>query len=104
MEDISLLEERLKNGGFEGIESVVHKTPFGPWAKDKRLQKAGMFALLHAETGFHSYGLAALTRILGLDPDEADKVCTGGLAATKDKKNHMYTKWWVYLLLAWGWG
>lgn len=33
--------------------------------------------------GFHSYGMAALTRILRMSNEEVDKVCSGGLNAVK---------------------
>jgi hypothetical protein len=67
----------------------------------------GMMMLLLAETGFHSYGmfageckkkmwwlivsgLLAFTKILGMDSEEADKVCRNTTAATKNKSLHSY--------------
>jgi hypothetical protein len=64
--------------------------------------------LLIAEQGFHSYGtymhtskgdmkwrlnvlgLLAFTKILGMDPTEADKLCREAVAATKNKSIHSY--------------
>jgi hypothetical protein len=33
-------------------------------------------------------GLLAFTRILGMDPNEADKICRETIAATKNKSIH----------------
>jgi hypothetical protein len=35
-------------------------------------------------------GLLAFTRILGMDPQEAEKLCVDTTAATKDKSIHSY--------------
>jgi ribosomal protein S13 len=35
-------------------------------------------------------GLLALTRILGMDPQEAKKICAAATAATKNKRIHSY--------------
>ena len=49
-----------------------------------------MMILLMAETTFTAYGMAALTRVLGIDTEEATKLCDLAYASTKDKRNHMY--------------
>jgi hypothetical protein len=35
-------------------------------------------------------GMLAFTKILGMDPNEADKLCRATIAATKDKSLHSY--------------
>jgi hypothetical protein len=35
-------------------------------------------------------GLLAFTRIMGMDPDEADQLCRDAVAATKNKSVHAY--------------
>jgi hypothetical protein len=40
--------------------------------------------------GFEAYGLAPLTRVLGIDHKKAAEICRGGLDAAKNKKNHIY--------------
>jgi hypothetical protein len=66
-----------------------------------------MMMLLVAEQGYHSYGMLAnsnctrvwwltvpgmlaFTKILGMDPKEADKLCRDAVAATKNKNLHSY--------------
>ena len=39
---------------------------------------------------FHAYGLAAFTRVLGMDHKEADRLCTDGVNAVKNKNNRLY--------------
>jgi hypothetical protein len=65
--------------------------------------------LLSCETGFHAYGtyagdcqtwpamrwlivsgLFAFTKILGMDSEEAEKLCIDATAATKNKSVHSY--------------
>lgn len=84
------LSERLEKAGFADIKSFAIKQPFGPWAKDKKLKKLGMMLLLQGEQGFHSYGMMAFTRMLKMDPKEADTLCRAAIAATKNKKTHAY--------------
>jgi hypothetical protein len=62
--------------------------------------------MLLCEQGFHSYGtyvssasqtrwliftgLLAFTKILGMDPEEAKKLCDGAVAGTKNKNVHSF--------------
>jgi hypothetical protein len=73
-----LLRDRLEKAGFVDVQTFTLHLPNGPWPKDKyeprttihsrnltysplglnrNLKKLGMMLLLHAETGFHSYGI-----------------------------------------------
>jgi SAM-dependent methyltransferase len=51
-----MLEQRLKEAGYEDIHAFNLKLPFGPWAKEKRLKELGCLTLLGAESGFQAYG------------------------------------------------
>jgi len=62
----------------------------GPWAKDKTLKQVGAMCLLSAETGYHSYGMAAFTRILGMEPEKASKICDDGVKSARNKNYHGY--------------
>ncbi|CCX31508.1 Similar to mRNA 3' acc. no. Q4IPA4 [Pyronema omphalodes CBS 100304] len=94
----SNLVEYLENAGFVDVVVNKVKLPHGPWAKEKRLKQAGTMALIAFDTGFHSYGMAAFTRILGMSNEEADKLCYGGLNAVRNRANHTYT----YLHIVYG--
>lgn len=47
--------------------------------------------LLSAVSGFHAYGLAAFTHILGMDAAEADKICNNAIAVARNKNHHVYS-------------
>jgi hypothetical protein len=55
----------LQDVGFVDVEVMTAKEPLGPWPKDERLKRVGAMGLLHHETVFESYGMAAFTRVLG---------------------------------------
>lgn len=56
-----ILTDRLRSAGFEDVQVVSHKQPFGPWPKDGQLKNIGAMTLMMAETGiFEAYGTASL--------------------------------------------
>ncbi|KAI5844900.1 S-adenosyl-L-methionine-dependent methyltransferase [Tricharina praecox] len=93
--DARHLRDRLTAAGLVDVHSYAIKQPFGPWAKDKRLKEAGIMIWIMAEEGFTSYGLAAFTRMLGMDSEEAAKLCRDGYQATRERKSHLYTVHYV---------
>ncbi|KAI5800577.1 S-adenosyl-L-methionine-dependent methyltransferase [Pyronema domesticum] len=88
--DLAFLKNLLENAGFEGVTTCQAKELVGPWAKDPRLKRIGALTLLNAETVFESYGMAVFTRILGMDVDEARKMCENALLAARNKNYHIY--------------
>jgi hypothetical protein len=88
--DLEMLENLLKKAGFEDIKTMTAKEPFGPWAKDPRMKKIGAMQLLHCESVFESYGMAAFTRVLGMDFAEAKAICDAAKLAAKNKNYHIY--------------
>lgn len=83
------------DAGFIDVTVVNSKSPYGLWPKEKHLKQAGMLGLITIESGFHSYALALMTRVLGLSKEEATKICDEArdailLRAKKDKV-HSYT-------------
>jgi hypothetical protein len=81
----------------------------GPWPKDTRLKNIGALVLLNCQTGglnpaslsadwklmgwsegFHAYGMAAFTRILGMDKEEADMICGNAYKAVRNKNYHLH--------------
>ncbi|KAI5811876.1 S-adenosyl-L-methionine-dependent methyltransferase [Pyronema omphalodes] len=87
LESMKLLMEKA---GFEDVHVSEAKEPVGPWPKDWRQKKIGAMVLLHCETVFESYGMAAFTRVLGMDVDKARAICNAALAAARNKNYHMY--------------
>ncbi|KAI5811885.1 S-adenosyl-L-methionine-dependent methyltransferase [Pyronema omphalodes] len=84
----------LENAGFEDIHALEAKEPIGPWPKDPRQKRIGAMSLLNFEGGFESYGMAAFTRVLGMEVDKARAICNVALAAVRNKNYHMYGKFY----------
>lgn len=49
--------------------------------------------------GFHAYGMAAFTRILGMETKDADELCTSASKSIRNRNIHSYTYLQVFLLL-----
>lgn len=45
---------------------------------------------LNCDTAFHAYGMLALTKTLGMDSADADKLCTEAMKAARNKLSHGY--------------
>ncbi|KAF8248369.1 S-adenosyl-L-methionine-dependent methyltransferase [Wilcoxina mikolae CBS 423.85] len=84
------LKENLESAGFVDIKTNKKKEPIGPWAKDKRLKSVGTMTLLNGEEAFHSYGMMAFTRILGMETEAAEKLCRDAVQAMYNKNHHIY--------------
>ncbi|KAI5787939.1 S-adenosyl-L-methionine-dependent methyltransferase [Pyronema domesticum] len=86
------LRARLEDAGFVDINVTNVKQPYGPWAKDRRMKNVGAMVLLMNDSGLmEAYGMAAFTRVLGMEQDEALKICKDAQAAIRNKNFHMYT-------------
>jgi hypothetical protein len=88
--DLAFLKTLLENAGFEGVTACQAKEPVGPWPKDPRLKRTGALTLLNGETAFESYGMAVFTRVLGMEVEEAQKMCENALLAARNKNYHIY--------------
>ncbi|KAI5812899.1 S-adenosyl-L-methionine-dependent methyltransferase [Pyronema omphalodes] len=97
-QDTENMKRKLEEAGFVDVKVVRAKQPIGPWPRDKALKRTGAMVLLACETGFHAYGMAAFTRILGMSTEEADRLCTEAVAACRNKKYHIYN----YMHVAYG--
>jgi AraC-like DNA-binding protein len=87
--ELEKIKAILEEAGFEDVQTFTAKEPFGPWPKEPRLKKIGAMVLLHSEEAFESYGMAAFSRILGMDEEKAREICSATLGATRNKNVHM---------------
>src|SRR5690606_7137873 len=85
------MRAQLEAAGFVDVQVVSFKHPYGPWPKDRRLKHIGNMVLLNMETAIEAYVMAAAVRILGMETEEAKKMCANGLKAIKNKNNHIYS-------------
>lgn len=56
----------MEEAGFENVTERRFKLPIGPWSKDKKLKKLGMWNLVHCESGIEGWAMALLTRVMGV--------------------------------------
>ncbi|KAI5790468.1 S-adenosyl-L-methionine-dependent methyltransferase [Pyronema domesticum] len=89
--DMPFLKRLLEKAGFEDITTFKANEPVGPWPKDPRLKKIGAMQMLHSETLFESYEMAAFTRALDMDVKKAQELCDAGRAANLNKNYHTYS-------------
>ena len=87
------LEQTLNDSGFLDVEVETWKQPMGRWPKAKELKKAGSLFTMSAETGYHAYYMALLTRVHGWKSEDADELCKKAYAAHCDTKSgvHAYS-------------
>lgn len=87
-----LLEPVLREIGFINVHHQIAKGPLGPWAANRKEKEIGAYMLLSAETGFEATGIELFTSVLGMDPDEAQRIIQESLKQAKSKKIHAYGK------------
>jgi hypothetical protein len=91
IDDIETLRQRFEAAGFEDIRIKTVKEPIGPWTRDKRMKKIRAMVLLHCESVYEAYGVATFTRVLGMDHDEAQRICENAIASSRNKNYHLYS-------------
>jgi len=86
------LDNFILDAGFDKVNHEEEKLSLGTWPADKKQKDIGAFMLLVTEHGFESYGMALLTRTLGMDVQEANEFITEAKKESRSKKIHSY---WV---------
>ncbi|KAK8164115.1 S-adenosyl-L-methionine-dependent methyltransferase [Phyllosticta citrichinensis] len=89
------LEGCFKDAGFENIAVKTYKVPLGPWAKDERLKKIGMFNLLQAVEGIEAFSIRLFTKCLGWTLEEVQVFNAKVVADFKSKSTHSYFTYYV---------
>ncbi|KAI5811868.1 S-adenosyl-L-methionine-dependent methyltransferase [Pyronema omphalodes] len=92
--ELQSMKTLLEKAGFEDVHALEAKEPVGPWPKDARHKRIGAMSLLNGETAFESYGMAAFTRVLGMEVENSRAICDASLAAIRNKNYHMYSKYY----------
>ncbi|KAI5808402.1 S-adenosyl-L-methionine-dependent methyltransferase [Pyronema omphalodes] len=92
--ELASMKLLLEKAGFGDVHASEVKEPMGPWPRDPRQKKIGAMSLLNLETGIESYAMAAFTRVLGMEVEEARAICNSALTAFRNKNYHMYTKYY----------
>lgn len=77
--------------GFTNVTERLERIPSSPWPKDKKLKELGYYHMHNLLDAMDSYGLAPLTRILGMERVEAEVLLAAARTEIRNKKNHFYT-------------
>ncbi|RPA95921.1 S-adenosyl-L-methionine-dependent methyltransferase [Choiromyces venosus 120613-1] len=88
--NIQSIKDDFRTVGFENVGETRHKVPWGPWPKERRKKEQGAWVLMITESGFESFGMALMTRTLGMENIEVSKLCEEAFAELKTKKYHLY--------------
>ncbi|KAI5799824.1 S-adenosyl-L-methionine-dependent methyltransferase [Geopyxis carbonaria] len=86
------LDGMIRDAGFVDVEQRIYKLPWAPWPKDSRLRALGKHTLSVTQSGFETYGLALLTRVLGMDATAANSLMEGAFKEVRSKKSHTYNR------------
>lgn len=68
------------------------KLPLNTWPADKAQKELGAYFLLTAQSGFEAFGLALLTRQLGMTPEEVRVLTDGSKKDAKNRNIHSFAK------------
>lgn len=77
--------------GFTNVTERLERIPSNPWPKDKKLKELGYYHMHNLVDAMDSYGLAPLTRILGMERVEAEVLIASARAEIRNRKNHYYS-------------
>jgi len=92
------LDNFILDAGFDKVSHEEMKMPIGTWPADKKQKDIGAFMLLHIEDGIEAWGMAPLTRILGMDVIEVKEIITEAKKESRSKRVHSY--WVLHLYYA----
>ncbi|TGZ76703.1 S-adenosyl-L-methionine-dependent methyltransferase [Ascodesmis nigricans] len=85
----SMMRECMENAGYVDVVAKTINIPWGPWPKNKKLRELGAYFALNGTAGFEAYGLAAITRGLGMEEAEAKKICHGAYYDILNRNIHV---------------
>ncbi|GME22855.1 putative tam domain methyltransferase protein [Neofusicoccum parvum] len=81
--------------GFVDVREHALKLPVGPWARDQRLKKVGLFERVNMDEGIEALTLMLFTRALGWSVDEVQVFLAGVRREVKRKDVHAYYHFYV---------
>ncbi|KAL3476804.1 S-adenosyl-L-methionine-dependent methyltransferase [Aspergillus californicus] len=80
----------MQEVGFQNVTEQRFKLPIGPWSKDAKLKKLGMWNLVHCEQGIEGWAMALLTRVMGWTFTEVQVFLAQMRKGLRDPKTHAY--------------
>lgn len=83
-------EKEFKEAGFEDYRVTIKNLPLGTWPANRKMKELGQWMQLMVNTGFEAYGLGLLTRVLGMDVEEARKLFADCAQEVQKRSVHGY--------------
>jgi len=90
------LDSYILDAGFDKVRHEVMKLPHGTWPADKKQKEIGAYMLLTTEDAFEAYGMALLTRTLGMKIPEVQELITAAKKESRSRKVHAYAPQHLY--------
>ncbi|KAG0126685.1 S-adenosyl-L-methionine-dependent methyltransferase [Tuber indicum] len=90
------LDQFILDAGFDKVRHEEMKVPLGTWPADKKQKEIGAFLLLTTEHAFEAFGMALLTRALGMGIPEVQELITAAKRESRSRKIHPYTNQHFY--------
>lgn len=84
------LKTWMREAGFVDIEEHILKLPVGPWPKDKRLKRVGLFEMVNMDEGVEGLSMMAFTRALNWSPERVHLFLADVRKQAKDRSVHSY--------------
>ena len=84
------LKQLMADAGFVDIQEHILKLPVGPWPKDPRLKKVGMFESVNMTAGIQGLTMMLFTRTLGWSSEQVELFLMDVRKDVKNKKIHSY--------------
>ncbi|RPA94716.1 S-adenosyl-L-methionine-dependent methyltransferase [Choiromyces venosus 120613-1] len=90
------LDRYILDAGFEKVNHEEMKLPLGTWPAEKKLKEMGAFLLLTTGNAFEAFGMALLTRTLGMSIPAVEELITSAKKESHSKKIHSYSHQHLY--------
>jgi len=85
----------MEEAGFIDVEEHILKLPVGPWPRNLRLKKVGLFEMVNMIEGIQGLTMMLLTRCLGWTATEVELFLMDVRKDVKNKKLHSYYHFFV---------
>lgn len=89
--------DRLKRNGYTNVTGRWEMWPYTPWNKEKTLKERGQYILLGTQQALMSYSVALLTRHMGMEKEEVEKLCKDTTRElVKGNQKYWQKAWFIY--------
>jgi hypothetical protein len=84
------LKSMMEKAGFVDVEEHILKLPVGPWPKDRRLKKVGLFESVNMQEGLEALTIKAFTKALGWSAEQVQVFMMDVRKQVRDRNVHSY--------------